>query len=281
MAGLHGGQHGALCLSFSSFACSCAPRAHAHHAAQFCWDSKSCTMRYQTVPYYMSSANWAPQMSQPGIFSTVESESSFWNVNKVYMKYCSSDLWMGDVAASNATFGYAFRGRRIVHAVITSLIQDRGMVAGHRMLYGGCSAGAIGAMINMDQVAGLAGSYGVQVRGLLDAAALVDVYSTGWAWSPSLVPLQTLVSQLVENLQPPLPSTCASRGYFGKAAWKCFFPAFRMPLLETLFHANVVSRGPSDRPWVGADPCPPPLRCSIRCSSTIFSYVSGSRAPGP
>ena len=75
-----------------------------------------------------------------------------------------SDLWMGDSPASNSTFGYAFRGRRIVAAVIQSLMADKGMVAGHRMLFGGCSAGAIGAMINLDSVAAIAGQAGVEVR---------------------------------------------------------------------------------------------------------------------
>lgn len=150
-----------------------------------------------------------------------------------------SDLWMGDVPASNATFGFAFRGRRIVAAVIQSLVQ-MGMGAGHRMLFGGCSAGAIGAMINLDSVAAVAGSAGVEVRGFLDAAALADVYSSGWPWSASLVPLQTLVSKLVQNLQPLLPPACVAAGYLGHSAWQCFYSFFRMPLLATPFFANVV-----------------------------------------
>ena len=35
----------------------------------------------------------------------------------------SSDGWMGDVPASNGTFGLAFRGNRIVAAVIQALVQ--------------------------------------------------------------------------------------------------------------------------------------------------------------
>jgi hypothetical protein len=66
-------------------------------------------------------------------------------------RYCSSDFWSGDVAASDATFGYAFRGARIVAATITDLLENKGMGAqpDAQLLFGGCSAGAIGAMNNV------------------------------------------------------------------------------------------------------------------------------------
>ena len=46
-----------------------------------------------------------------------------------------------------AAGGYSFRGKRIAAAVVTSLMQDYGMgqAPASRLLFGGCSAGAIGA----------------------------------------------------------------------------------------------------------------------------------------
>ena len=114
------------------------------------------------------------------------------------------------------------------------------MTAGDRLLFGGCSAGAIGAMINLDTVAAVAGESGVSVKGFLDAAALVDIYPTGWPWSPDLTPLQTLIAELVTLLQPPLASACVTKGYIGDHAWKCFFSAYRLPLISTPFFANAV-----------------------------------------
>ena len=54
------------------------------------------------------------------------------------------------MGASAATFGYEFRGSRIVAAVMQDLMQRHGLGSkdGTRLLFGGCSAGAIGAMNN-------------------------------------------------------------------------------------------------------------------------------------
>jgi len=221
----------------------------------FCWDGGSCHDRYQTRPYFMSSKSWASKMAQArtarrhlsrphacqgGIFDSDAEKSGFGNSNRVYVKYCSSDLWMGDVAASDATFGFAFRGQRIANAVVAALVQKHGMSSGARLLFGGCSAGAIGAMLNLDVIADSCAALGIEVRGLLDAAALVDIYPTGWPWSPDLTPLQTLMAQLVALLRPPLPEACVRAGLAGDATWKCFFSAYRMPLLATPFFANAV-----------------------------------------
>ena len=66
-------------------------------------------------------------------------------------RYCSSDIWSGDAPASNNTFGYTFRGSRIVAAVMNGLMAKQGLGSkpGTRLLFGGCSAGAIGAMNNL------------------------------------------------------------------------------------------------------------------------------------
>jgi hypothetical protein len=150
----------------------------------------------------------------------------------------SSDLWAGDVGASDATFNFQFRGTRIVAAAIASLVADKGMgsAPGTRLLFGGCSAGAIGAMNNLDAVTRMVPP-GVQVQGLLDAAALVDIDPTGWGWSPDLVPLQSMISQLVGVVAPIFDASCAAR-YSGAEAWKCLMGQYRMPLLQTPFFMN-------------------------------------------
>jgi hypothetical protein len=75
---------------------------------------------------------------------------ALWRSHMLRDRYCSSDLWSGDVGASAATFGYEFRGSRIVAAVMQDLMQRHGLGSkdGTRLLFGGCSAGAIGAMNN-------------------------------------------------------------------------------------------------------------------------------------
>ena len=150
-----------------------------------------------------------------------------------------ADLWSGDVAASNVTWGFEFRGARIARAVITSLVNTHGMGAtpGQRLCFGGCSAGAIGAMNNVDAVAAMAPP-GLEVQGLLDAASLVDIRPAAWPFSNDLVPLQTLISELVAAIKPTFEPSCAAK-YSGVSAWKCLLGQYRMPLLKTPFFANM------------------------------------------
>jgi len=209
--------------------------------SMFCWNGESCQDRAKTRPYWASSTVWAPVMAQGGIFATDPAKSAFATAHRIYVKYCSSDLWSGDLPASaTSPASLTFRGARIVAAVITSLVADQGMgsVPGSQLLFGGCSAGAIGAMNNLDAVAAQVPPT-VRVRGLLDASALVDIAPTGWGWSPDLVPLQTLVAELVAAVAPTFDDTCLAR-YSGSNAWMCLWGQYRMPLLATPFFANAV-----------------------------------------
>ena len=205
----------------------------------FCSSGQSCHLRYGTKQYFMSSTTWATQMAQYGLFNTMPSDSAWAQANRVYGKYCSSDLWSGDVAASSATWDFTFRGARIARAIITSLVNDYGMgsTPGQRLLFGGCSAGAIGAMNNLDAVAAMAPP-GLQVQGLLDAASLIDIRPSAWPFSNELLPLQTQIAALVNAINPTFEPNCAAR-YTGAAAWKCLLGQYRMPLLTTPFFANM------------------------------------------
>lgn len=202
--------------------------------SMFCWSATSCTERYDDHQYWMSSSSWAPEMAQGGIFAT--DGTSPWGVaNRVYVKYCSSDLWSGNVGASASTFNYSFRGSRIVAAVITDLLTNQGLAAGDSLLFGGCSAGAIGAMNNLDAVAAQLPP-GIGFKGLLDAAALMNIQPSGWPWSSELIPLQTLLQEVVAVINPVFPAVCALR--FPLATWKCLVGQYRMPLLSTPFFVN-------------------------------------------
>ena len=88
----------------------------------------------------------------------------------MYLAYCSSDAWIGDVSAAQAQSAglgvpFAFRGRRILAATLSALLADFGLAAkGNRLLLSGCSAGARGAMYNAESVAAAAAPHGVSVQ---------------------------------------------------------------------------------------------------------------------
>jgi hypothetical protein len=153
--------------------------------------------------------------------------------HSIFLKYCSSDFWSGDAAASPATYNFNFRGSRIVAATITDLLTTRGMgsTPGARLLFGGCSAGAIGAMNNLEAVAAMTPA-GIQVQGMLDAAALLDIAPSGWSWSSLLEPLQSLIAEVAAFINPVFPATCADR--FPGETWKCLIGQYRMPLITSV-----------------------------------------------
>lgn len=153
----------------------------------WCYSQSSCQLRYQTTPWEMSSAKLADTTALGGIFST--SHKNPWaTANVAYLPYCSSDAWAGDIGASNFTWGWAFRGQRILAAALTDLVRTQGLGSHSatqlaegpaRVLLSGCSAGARGAMFNLDYVGGLLEAAGLatsayQVQGLLDSPLWVD-----------------------------------------------------------------------------------------------------------
>ncbi len=137
------------------------------------------------------------------------------------------------MAASPDTFNYAFRGARIVAATITDLLNKQGMgsTPGARLLFSGCSAGAIGAMNNLESVAAQLPPT-VTLHGMLDAAALLDIAPTGWAWSPLLEPLQSLIAKVVAFTNPVFPAACTDA--FPGETWKCLIGQYRMPMITSV-----------------------------------------------
>jgi len=52
----------------------------------WCWDEESCTERYQTDKFDMSSTGWKSEFAQEGIFGTDPSTNPFANVNMIFVK---------------------------------------------------------------------------------------------------------------------------------------------------------------------------------------------------
>ncbi len=138
---------------------------------------------------------------------------------------------MGDAE----TYGYQFRGARIVDAVLASLVQKQGMGMGdtqHRLIFGGCSAGGRGAAFSLDYVPGVladAGATNVQVQGLLDAALWVDIPPA----VEGIVSQQCQTAALAEMVNATrLDEDCVAT-YPGIESWKCLYGQYRMPFMKT------------------------------------------------
>jgi hypothetical protein len=199
----------------------------------WCWDETSCASRWQSTPFEMSSTGWKPTLKVGGVFSTFE-ENPWKDANKVYLAYCSSDAWAGDAPASAATGGWAFLGQRIIEATMMDLQVRRGMSQTPKVIFGGCSAGARGALFNLDYVAAMLPA-GASVRGLLDSGLWLDMPTI----DSTEVTLQQQTQMVMSLINPGarIPAACAAQ-YSGANEWKCLYGQYRLPFVETPYIIN-------------------------------------------
>jgi len=127
---------------------------------------------------------------------------------------------------SVSTFGMQFRGQDIVAAVLADLQAKRGLAPGARLLFGGCSAGARGAMVHLDNVA--AALPGVEVRGMLDSAYWINLAPSGSDASDALG--GSLIQQAEDvygfaNTTGVISAQCAQ--LYAATPWYCLFGARR------------------------------------------------------
>ena len=102
-------------------------------------------------------------MGQGGIFSSQATQNPlFYDANRAFAFYCSSDVWSGSVAERRATTGSAdgwyFTGRLNVQAMLEVLIQQYGLDDTNpntAVLFAGGSAGGVGVQVNADLIAKL------------------------------------------------------------------------------------------------------------------------------
>mmetsp|Transcript_32350 Transcript_32350/g.75085 ORF Transcript_32350/g.75085 Transcript_32350/m.75085 type:complete len:417 (-) Transcript_32350:37-1287(-) len=187
-----------------------------------------------TVPYLCSSRDLPKTLNLGGVFTPSNPSSALAGANQVFIQYCTSDAHMGDGEA----FGLQFRGARVVESVFKDLVMKRGLAQGARELVvlGGTSAGARGAMVNLDYVrrflhkANAPGAANVEVVGFLDSPLWVDIppMSTsgfyGFRKSCRSVQGFANVTHLGDHCMQAFPA--AQR-------FKCIMAQYRLQYLET------------------------------------------------
>ena len=154
----------------------------------WCWSQTSCTERQMTSPSLMTSLGAPTSYTAPGGSILDATGTRFAGANVAYLRYCTSDGYIGNSGASRATGGLSFRGRRVVEATIAALAGRHGLgrksnassasAAPATLLYSGCSAGGRGVMHNLNyvakQVSQLAGR-NARVFGLIDSGLYIDL----------------------------------------------------------------------------------------------------------
>lgn len=192
-----------------------------------CYSEASCKSRSSTMK---SSKSYTSTMTEGGIFSTDSSASSFSGVNKVYVKYCTSDGWIGDAAASDMTWGYQFRGQRVVRSALNDLIQKGLIISKSTVMFGGGSAGARGMMNNVDFLVDLLPNMATVHGAFLDSCFTIDIDP----YDPAFVGFRYETQEIFlrYNVTAIIPDDCAT-AYPGDEMWKCNMGQYRMAFLKT------------------------------------------------
>lgn len=208
----------------------------------WCYDADSCAGRYngsqyphhdcrnssEALPCFMSSKDYPETCAKTGMFdrsATDREKSAVAAANKIYVPYCSSDGHMGDGEFE----GFQYRGARIARAVMTDLVQNKGLGKGATLVFGGGSAGGRGAMTLLDEVSESMRPHGVRVLGLLDSPYYIDIPS----FSDDFAGFQPQHPRVLNNFNShSVVSWRCAEAHAGEE-WKCLFGVFRMPFVET------------------------------------------------
>lgn len=197
-----------------------------------CFDKDSCLARPSSLT---SSKGWTATVNGGGIFNSSTPELG--NMNLVYAPYCSSDAWTGSISANNIPFGFNFRGRDILDAIIGDLVTTHGLGSQSvtNFMFSGCSAGARGALFNLDRLHGVITStipnsknlayYG----GLLDSAFWMDIQPA----NASVIPFGTQIQDIyaLANSSYALSESCLSQ-FPTDQQWKCMMGEYAVPYLS-------------------------------------------------
>jgi hypothetical protein len=155
---------------------------------------------------------------------------------------------VGNVGPDSNSWGWSFRGQRILEAIldtisspVTVVVESRvhflnhthedvnttyttlPLAAGHRLLFSGCSAGARGAMFNVDYVSQFVRP-GVEIRALFDSPLWIDVQP----FEANITSLENETQAIygLVNATARIPAACAAT-YPGDEGWKCLFGQVR------------------------------------------------------
>ena len=151
---------------------------------RWCWDENSCKHTYErnygtNNNSFISSNNWPTQTNFIGIMSPDLNINDFYNWNRIYIKYCSSDVYSGTSQNYENNMNYYFHGSNIVSEMLkdftnTSIVNDT-LDCASDIIVSGSSAGGLGVMIHLNKIKDMFPN--AIVKGLCDAGWLISINS--------------------------------------------------------------------------------------------------------
>ena len=138
---------------------------------------------------------------------------------------------MGNVGASNSTWGFHFRGQALVQAMMTALTTTHHLDTATKIYFVGCSAGARGVMTNVDiLVENSIFPSNAAVIAILDSPYYLDVQP----YNADFEGFQYQEQQKYElfNTTGIIPADCAAE-FATSEQWKCQYGQYRMEFVRT------------------------------------------------
>lgn len=177
----------------------------------------------------MTSKGYPSTRTLSGIMDSDPDHTPLWAANKAYLGYCSSDGYMGNVGASDDTWGFHFRGQSLIEAYINALLERHGMGNASTIHLVGSSAGARGAMTLLDKLVETKFPTSASVIGYLDSPYYLDVPPFSAQFEG--FQYQEQQKHALFNTSGILSKDCIDA--YPKDLWKCQFGQYRMPFVKT------------------------------------------------
>mmetsp|Transcript_8850 Transcript_8850/g.11841 ORF Transcript_8850/g.11841 Transcript_8850/m.11841 type:complete len:539 (-) Transcript_8850:821-2437(-) len=195
-----------------------------HQGGGWCGNDRNCLKRSKER---LGSSNfWAPTYNEHHAGSELFSTPYFENYTIVYAMYCDGSSWTSNVdhpvtVSSNEVIYY--RGRRLLDALIDNLVLVEGLTNASKVLYSGCSAGALTTFLHIDYVASrlLSFSPSVKVLGLADAMFSLD--QNQFDGTPGLFQRIAEWGYQAWNSSYSINSGCKNSRSEEEDEWKCMF----------------------------------------------------------
>ena len=170
------------------------------------------------------------------VSSDARRNPAFVGVNRVYVRHCSGDLFIGQRTNSTVN-GVYFGGHNIVIAVLKDLIHDHGLGSAAQILFGGASLGAITKLTTLramlptsTRLAGYSDGLGLRgfptfdyleplINASIHSGNVEGLMNLNLSNDPGLLSIANTVRQM----DPYIPASCRSQ--FGNTAFggiECF-----------------------------------------------------------
>jgi len=199
-----------------------------HQGGGWCTSLGDCYSRSQSA--LGSSKSYTPNMDLTGdYFSTYpEQNPMMYNWNAVFLMYCDGASFSGSNSTVSSYQGHNlyFRGHHVLNAMMTDLLENRGLSQATDVVISGCSAGGLATFLHVDEWRSMIPTT-ARVVGMPDSGFFLD-YETQENYAGYM---QWVFVQ--QNTTSGVNADCIAYWTPQGQPWKCIFAQHTAPHIST------------------------------------------------